>query len=171
MDGFLTLIALLSFAALVVGLIALIKGSIRWAHVSSRKQGGILIAVSFGLFLLIGALAPPVEDQEQAADDEQSEESPSPSPSEVGQFTLVEPPPPATLAPPPPPAPAPQPVAPPPPAPAPAPPPAPVAPPPPASAYYANCTAARNAGAAPVRRGDPGYGSHLDRDNDGIGCE
>jgi hypothetical protein len=26
-------------------------------------------------------------------------------------------------------------------------------------------------GAAPVRRGDPGYGSHLDRDNDGIGCE
>lgn len=38
-------------------------------------------------------------------------------------------------------------------------------------AYYANCTAARAAGAAPVRRGDPGYASHLDRDNDGIGCE
>ena len=37
--------------------------------------------------------------------------------------------------------------------------------------YYANCAAARAAGAAPVRRGDPGYGSHLDRDNDGIGCE
>jgi len=36
---------------------------------------------------------------------------------------------------------------------------------------YANCTEARNAGAAPVRRGDPGYGSHLDRDNDGVGCE
>lgn len=36
---------------------------------------------------------------------------------------------------------------------------------------YANCTAAREAGAAPVRRGSPGYGSHLDRDNDGIGCE
>lgn len=36
---------------------------------------------------------------------------------------------------------------------------------------YANCTEARNAGAAPVRRGDPGYGPHLDRDNDGIGCE
>lgn len=36
---------------------------------------------------------------------------------------------------------------------------------------YANCTEARNAGAAPVRRGDPGYGTHLDRDNDGIGCE
>lgn len=37
--------------------------------------------------------------------------------------------------------------------------------------YYANCTEARAAGAAPVRRGDPGYASHLDRDNDGIGCE
>ncbi|UXC90519.1 excalibur calcium-binding domain-containing protein [Sphingobium sp. RSMS] len=36
---------------------------------------------------------------------------------------------------------------------------------------FPNCTAARAAGAAPVRRGDPGYGSHLDRDNDGIGCE
>lgn len=37
--------------------------------------------------------------------------------------------------------------------------------------YYANCTAARNAGAAPVRRGDPGYARHLDRDGDGVGCE
>lgn len=36
---------------------------------------------------------------------------------------------------------------------------------------YANCTAARAAGAAPVRRGSPGYGPHLDRDNDGVGCE
>ncbi len=39
------------------------------------------------------------------------------------------------------------------------------------SVHYANCTEARQAGAAPVRRGDPGYGSHLDRDNDGVGCE
>jgi hypothetical protein len=37
--------------------------------------------------------------------------------------------------------------------------------------YYANCSAARAAGAAPVYRGDPGYASHLDRDNDGVGCE
>ena len=36
---------------------------------------------------------------------------------------------------------------------------------------YRNCTAARAAGAAPVYRGEPGYGRHLDRDNDGIGCE
>lgn len=39
------------------------------------------------------------------------------------------------------------------------------------SGAYANCSAARAAGAAPVRRGDPGYGGHLDRDNDGVGCE
>lgn len=37
--------------------------------------------------------------------------------------------------------------------------------------YYPNCAAARAAGAAPVRRGDPGYAAHLDRDNDGVGCE
>lgn len=36
---------------------------------------------------------------------------------------------------------------------------------------FANCAAARAAGAAPVRRGEPGYGPHLDRDGDGIGCE
>ena len=39
------------------------------------------------------------------------------------------------------------------------------------STYYKNCTAAREAGAAPVRLGDPGYASHLDRDGDGVGCE
>ncbi|WP_079477000.1 thermonuclease family protein [Marinococcus halophilus] len=39
------------------------------------------------------------------------------------------------------------------------------------SVYYENCTAAREAGAAPVQEGDPGYGSHLDRDDDGTGCE
>lgn len=39
------------------------------------------------------------------------------------------------------------------------------------SVYYKNCSAARAAGAAPVRVGDPGYGRHLDRDGDGVGCE
>ncbi|RBP65465.1 uncharacterized protein DUF1524 [Brevibacterium sanguinis] len=38
-------------------------------------------------------------------------------------------------------------------------------------ARFDNCAAARSAGAAPVRRGDPGYGEHLDRDGDGIACE
>lgn len=36
---------------------------------------------------------------------------------------------------------------------------------------FRNCTEARAAGAAPVKLGDPGYGTHLDRDGDGIGCE
>ena len=36
---------------------------------------------------------------------------------------------------------------------------------------FVNCAAARAAGAAPVYRGSPGYGRHLDRDNDGVGCE
>lgn len=35
---------------------------------------------------------------------------------------------------------------------------------------FANCSDAREAGAAPVHRGDPGYGTHLDGDGDGIGC-
>jgi hypothetical protein len=41
----------------------------------------------------------------------------------------------------------------------------------PAGRAFTNCTEAQAAGAAPVRRSDPGYGPHLDRDNDGIGCE
>lgn len=45
--------------------------------------------------------------------------------------------------------------------------PAPAAP----SASYANCTEARNAGVTPLYRGDPGYASHLDRDDDGVACE
>jgi hypothetical protein len=39
------------------------------------------------------------------------------------------------------------------------------------SPYYANCAAARAAGAAPLSSGDPGYRSGLDRDGDGIACE
>jgi Protein of unknown function (DUF1524)/Excalibur calcium-binding domain len=76
-------------------------------------------------------------------------------------------------------APAPAPVAPVAPAPAPVAPapaaPAPVAPAPaapaPGAAYYANCTAARAAGAAPLYAGQAGYRPALDRDSDGIACE
>ena len=39
------------------------------------------------------------------------------------------------------------------------------------NAPFANCAAARAAGAAPVRAGDPGYSARLDRDGDGVGCE
>jgi predicted dienelactone hydrolase len=37
--------------------------------------------------------------------------------------------------------------------------------------YYRNCSAARAAGAAPIREGEAGYASHLDRDGDGVACE
>jgi hypothetical protein len=37
--------------------------------------------------------------------------------------------------------------------------------------YYANCAAARAAGAAPLREGVAGYSTRLDRDRDGIACE
>jgi len=37
--------------------------------------------------------------------------------------------------------------------------------------YFANCAAARAAGAAPLYQGEPGYRAGLDRDNDGVACE
>ena len=40
-----------------------------------------------------------------------------------------------------------------------------------AEPVYRYCREARAAGVAPLRRGDPGYAPHLDRDGDGIACE
>ena len=37
--------------------------------------------------------------------------------------------------------------------------------------YFPNCDAARRAGRAPLRRGQPGYRPGLDRDGDGVACE
>ena len=106
------------------------------------------------------AVPPPVVEEPKV-------EAPAPAPV----APAPPPPPPAPVAPVVP-EPAPAPVAP---APAPvAPAPAPVAPAPapePPAAYYPNCSAARAAGAAPVYAGGPGYGTHLDRDGDGVGCE
>lgn len=36
--------------------------------------------------------------------------------------------------------------------------------------YYATCTDAKQAGATPLRKGDPGYRAELDQDGDGIAC-
>jgi hypothetical protein len=36
---------------------------------------------------------------------------------------------------------------------------------------FRNCADARAAGAAPLRRGQPGYAYHFDADGDGIACE
>lgn len=54
---------------------------------------------------------------------------------------------------------------------APPPPPTTTTAPPSSDVYYANCDAARAAGAAPLYRGDPGYRAGLDRDDDGVACE
>ncbi|MFJ6796824.1 excalibur calcium-binding domain-containing protein [Streptomyces sp. NPDC091268] len=47
----------------------------------------------------------------------------------------------------------------------------PTAAPGPKDVVYKNCAEARAAGAAPIRRGQPGYSRTLDRDNDGIACD
>jgi hypothetical protein len=36
---------------------------------------------------------------------------------------------------------------------------------------FVNCSEAKAAGVGNIRAGDPRYGLHLDRDEDGIGCE
>lgn len=40
-----------------------------------------------------------------------------------------------------------------------------------AEVYYKNCTAVREAGKAPLHKGEPGYAAHLDRDGNGVACE
>ncbi len=39
------------------------------------------------------------------------------------------------------------------------------------SVYFKSCAEAKAAGAAPMRRGQPGYREALDRDKDGIACD
>jgi Protein of unknown function (DUF1524)/Excalibur calcium-binding domain len=41
----------------------------------------------------------------------------------------------------------------------------------PAGTVYADCDAVRAAGAAPIRRGEPGWSDAFDGDGDGVGCE
>ncbi|MEJ3653696.1 excalibur calcium-binding domain-containing protein [Actinomycetes bacterium KLBMP 9759] len=41
----------------------------------------------------------------------------------------------------------------------------------PAAAFYKNCDAVKAAGRAPLRAGEPGYSTKLDRDRDGVACE
>lgn len=41
----------------------------------------------------------------------------------------------------------------------------------PVTVTYENCTAVWAAIGGPIHRGDPGYSSDLDRDDDGTGCE
>jgi hypothetical protein len=36
---------------------------------------------------------------------------------------------------------------------------------------FRNCAEVRAAGVAPIKAGEPGYATHLDRDGDGVACE
>ena len=49
--------------------------------------------------------------------------------------------------------------------------PAPAPEPTPTRVHFSSCKQAREAGAAPLYRGEPGYNPKLDRDNDGVACE
>ena len=40
-----------------------------------------------------------------------------------------------------------------------------------AEVHYPSCAAAGTVRTTPIRRGEPGYGRHLDRDGDGVACE
>lgn len=40
-----------------------------------------------------------------------------------------------------------------------------------AERFFQRCADARAAGVAPIHRGQPGYRSELDRDDDGVACE
>jgi hypothetical protein len=40
-----------------------------------------------------------------------------------------------------------------------------------AEVHYPSCAAAGTVRTTPIRRGDPGYGRHLDHDGDGVACE
>ncbi|WP_314394840.1 excalibur calcium-binding domain-containing protein [Leptotrichia shahii] len=37
--------------------------------------------------------------------------------------------------------------------------------------YFKNCKEARSKGYKNIKKGEPGYARHLDRDRDGIACE
>jgi hypothetical protein len=39
------------------------------------------------------------------------------------------------------------------------------------SVHYDGCNEVRAAGKAPLYRGSPGYGEHMDGDGDGVACE
>ena len=41
----------------------------------------------------------------------------------------------------------------------------------PADVSFAGCNELRARGLAPLRRGEPGYGEHMDGDGDGVACE
>lgn len=191
-----TVLILLGFGALVVALWGLLRGHVAWAHIGDRKRAAQVAAGSFAAMVVGTAMAPtpttvataPAPTVTITVTAPAPTSTPTPTPTPTPSATPVPSPTPSpapTAAPEPTPAPtqiagfvnadaakaatkAPATRAPATKAPATQ---APATKAPAKSVYYKNCTAAWNAGAAPLRHGDPGYASHLDRDGDGIACE
>lgn len=159
----------LALACTLTGIYIAITGRKSWAHVpGGRRAGAILIGVSLVL-LIIGAATLPsytaestdtgqpttVVEPEQAvepvpavapAQPEPAPPAPEPAPEPEPVYVAPEPEPVYE---------------------APAPAVVPAAP----SVRYQNCTEVKNAGAAPIRVGDPGWDPKFDRDGDGTGCD
>ncbi|WP_220492255.1 excalibur calcium-binding domain-containing protein [Propioniciclava sp. MC1683] len=182
-----SILILLGLGALIVALWGLVRGRVAWAHIGDRKRSAQVAAGGLVAMVVGSAMAPQSSVAVPAS-------QPLPEPTvtvtvTAAPVTVTVTPAPVTVLVTPTPTPTPEPE----PQPEPAPtqitgfvgnggaatqPPATKAPAPkatkapaPKAVYYKNCTAARAAGAAPIRRGEPGYASHLDRDNDGIACE
>ncbi|WP_378733943.1 excalibur calcium-binding domain-containing protein [Nocardia brasiliensis] len=178
-------LVLIWLVMVVIAVIGLVRGHLDWARLRNRQHAGWLLVASFVVFVLIGSIAPdqPPDGAETQTTTNSTTSTRAATPSPVTTTATASPTtslPPTTaptvpesaLVPPVPSAPTrsptPLPFVPPPPTPRFVPPP----PAPPATdAYYPNCAAARAAGAAPMHRGEPGYRSGLDRDNDGVACE
>ncbi|MGX1777345.1 excalibur calcium-binding domain-containing protein [Nocardia brasiliensis] len=171
-------------AMVAIAVIGLVRGHLDWARLRTRKHAGWLLAASFVVFILIGVVAPdqPTDGATTPSATSFATATRAVTSSPAVSSTTKQPTTAATTVPESaarvPPVPsvtptrlsAPVPFVPPPPAPPsqPVPAPAPTAAP---NVYYANCAAARDAGAAPLRRGEPGYRKELDRNNDGVACE
>ncbi|MGN2639855.1 excalibur calcium-binding domain-containing protein [Nocardia takedensis] len=188
---FAVLLFFILLAMVVIALIGLIRGRVEWARLRNRKHAAGWLAASFVVLILIGVVAPEQSDEDSVTQPVVNttvapRTSPTPSSTSVAPTSTTSAPPSSIPTPPTPtiartsvlaqtrvPDPMPTPTRVPdlvPFVPAPQTPPAPEptrAP----EVHYANCAAVRSAGAAPIRRGEPGYGTHLDRDRDGIACE
>lgn len=176
-----------AIAAIVLGIISLVRGTRKGPAVAGVVIGTVawMIAITVSINTLAELKLPPAHNEvvplirqsdaptppthpapEVVVEEETAPVEPAPAePDPVAPVPAVPAPPPAAPAPPPAPV-------------APVPPPAvpapvqPAPPPPPAAAVsYKNCAEVRAAGAAPIRAGEPGFGKHLDRDGDGVGCE
>lgn len=173
--GLSTFLVLVALTVLVAVVQALITGSARWAFIGSRSRVWLPAVGAMVALLAGGAMAPAVTTVEAAETPEPAvtvTRTAPPVTSTVTETVTPEPLPAETVI-----------------APAPAavtvtataaaqgqvaPPPAPrtsTATPTGGRPYYENCTAVRNAGAAPIRSSDPGWQSKFDRDGDGVGCE